>query len=225
VDDYPHQFSGGMRQRALIAMALALRPQLVIADEPTTALDATVQAQVLDLLLRLQQEIGMALILITHDLGVVAQVADDVVVMYAGTVVERAERRTLFYHHHHPYTLGLLGSVPAAQAVARRRRLEPIPGQPPSLINPPDGCGFHPRCRFAMDRCRLEAPPLRVVAREGLEGEGHGHVSACFLGPRLTGPFADPARLAYAAEHRASVRSSSADDPSHGSSGGSRRTA
>ncbi len=196
VDDYPHQFSGGMRQRALIAMALALHPDLVIADEPTTALDATVQAQILDLLARLQQELGMALVLVTHDLGVVAGVADDVAVMYAGTVVERADRRTLFYRQHHPYTRGLLGSIPAVQAEGEGHRLEPIPGQPPSLISPPRGCAFHPRCRFVMDRCSVDVPPLRPV------GGGAGHVSACFLSQRLLGLAADTARLAEAEQHR-----------------------
>jgi peptide/nickel transport system ATP-binding protein len=200
VDDYPHQFSGGMRQRALIAMALALRPDLLIADEPTTALDATVQAQILDLLGHLQQEFGTALVLVTHDLGVVAEVADDVVVMYAGTVVERADRRTLFYRQHHPYTRGLLGSIPAMETGASPgsggRRLVPIAGQPPSLISPPRGCPFHPRCRFVMDRCIVDPPPLRPV------GGGASHVSACFLDARLLGPAVDDARLAQAWAHR-----------------------
>jgi oligopeptide/dipeptide ABC transporter ATP-binding protein len=172
IDDYPHQFSGGMRQRVMIAMALALGPDLVIADEPTTALDTTVQAQILDLLHRLQQELGMALIIITHDLGVVAQTADEVQVMYAGRIAETADRRTIFYRAHHPYTLGLLGSVPSA---AGQGRLTPIAGQPPSPIRLPSGCPFHPRCAYRMDRCTAEEPPLLTV------GGGPGHRSACWL--------------------------------------------
>ncbi|MEZ0092666.1 ABC transporter ATP-binding protein [Streptacidiphilus sp. EB129] len=179
VDDYPHQFSGGMRQRALIAMALALDPALVIADEPTTALDATVQAQILDLLTRLQREMGMALIMITHDLGVIAGMADQVLVMYAGRAVEVADRRTAYYQPHHPYTKGLLESIPSSSGA--RGRLRPIPGQPPSLIRLPGGCPFHPRCTFAMDRCRSEEPPLLPVAG------GTGHRSACWLPPDLIG--------------------------------------
>ncbi|MEY9873414.1 peptide/nickel transport system ATP-binding protein [Streptacidiphilus sp. MAP12-33] len=179
VDDYPHQFSGGMRQRALIAMALALEPQLVIADEPTTALDATVQAQILDLLLRLQQENGMALIMITHDLGVIAGLADDVLVMYAGRAAERADRRGLYYRAHHPYTNGLLESIPSSSAAGTR--LRPIAGQPPSLIRLPSGCAFHPRCEFAMDRCRTEQPDLAPV------DDGGRHTSACWLPGHLVG--------------------------------------
>ena len=172
VDDYPHQFSGGMRQRAMIAMALALNPKLIIADEPTTALDATVQAQILDLMVRLQRELDTALIMITHDLGVIADLADDVMVMYAGKPVEHTDRRTLYYRPHHPYTTGLLRSIPSG-AGARGGRLVPIAGQPPSLINPPSGCSFHPRCPYVMDRCRTDEPPLRPV--------GPGHASACWL--------------------------------------------
>jgi oligopeptide/dipeptide ABC transporter ATP-binding protein len=171
--DYPHQFSGGMRQRVMIAMAVALNPRLLIADEPTTALDATVQAQILALLQRLQREMDMALILITHDLGVVAEVADEVLVMYGGRAVEVADRRTAYYLPHHPYTLGLLGSLP--QPGGRGQRLRPIPGQPPSLVRPPSGCPFHPRCTYAMPRCRVEEPPLRDVAGD------RGHRSACWL--------------------------------------------
>jgi peptide/nickel transport system ATP-binding protein len=178
VDDYPHQFSGGMRQRVMIAMALALNPELVIADEPTTALDATVQAQILDLLLRLQRELGMALIIITHDLGVIAQMADEVMVMYAGRAAETADRRTLYYRAHHPYTLGLLASVPSA---AGGGRLNPIPGTPPSPIRLPAGCPFRPRCAYAMDRCAVEEPDLMPVAG------GPGHLSACWLPPGLIG--------------------------------------
>jgi peptide/nickel transport system ATP-binding protein len=171
-DDYPHLFSGGMRQRVMIAMAMALDPALLIADEPTTALDVTVQAQVLRVISDLQREFGTAVVLITHDLGVVAAVADNVVVMYAGVVMERAGRRTLFYRYHHPYTEGLLSSLPSEQA---RRRLRPIRGQPPSLIRLPTGCPFHPRCPYAFDRCRSEVPPLRPVHGDGTHG------SACWL--------------------------------------------
>ena len=152
--DYPHQFSGGMRQRAMIAMALSLSPKMIIADEPTTALDATVQAQILDLLLRLQQDSGTALIMITHDLGVVADIADDVLVMYAGRAAEVASKRDIFYRPHHPYTKGLLESIPNSSAGAER--LRPITGQPPSLINLPSGCAFHPRCAYVMDKCLTE---------------------------------------------------------------------
>ena len=171
--EYPHQFSGGMRQRVMIAMALSLSPQLIIADEPTTALDATVQAQILDLLLRLQQDSGTALIMITHDLGVVADIADDVLVMYAGRAAEVAGKRDIFYRPHHPYTKGLLESIPNSSAAAGR--LRPIPGQPPSLINLAAGCAFHPRCGYVMDRCLAEEPRLVPV------GEAGFHRSACWL--------------------------------------------
>ena len=173
VDDYPHQFSGGMRQRAMIAMAMALNPALLIADEPTTALDVTVQAQVLQVINRLQQEFGTAVILITHDLGVIADVADDVVVMYGGMVMEQADRMTLFKTFHHPYTEGLLQSLPAYGE--ERTRLRSIPGQPPSPINPPPGCPFVPRCPYVMDRCRVQMPPLAGV------GDEVDHLSACWL--------------------------------------------
>ena len=164
VDDYPHQFSGGMRQRAMIAMAMALNPALLIADEPTTALDVTVQAQVLRVIGRLQEMFGTAVILITHDLGVIADVADEVLVMYGGKVMEHADRRTLFYAIHHPYTEGLLHSLPAYGG--ERERLRPIPGQPPSLLDPPPGCPFAPRCPYVMDRCRTEMPPLDPAGDE-----------------------------------------------------------
>jgi oligopeptide/dipeptide ABC transporter ATP-binding protein len=177
-DDYPHQFSGGMRQRAMIAMALALQPKLVIADEPTTALDATVQAQILDLMLRLQREFDTALIMITHDLGVIADLADDVVVMYGGKPVEHADRRTLYYRQHHPYTKGLLESVPGSSGA--KGRLKPIPGQPPSLIRPPAGCSFHPRCEYVMARCRVEEPPLLDVSTT-VGARSGSHTSACWL--------------------------------------------
>jgi oligopeptide/dipeptide ABC transporter ATP-binding protein len=173
VNDYPHQFSGGMRQRAMIAMALSLSPKLIIADEPTTALDATVQAQILDLLLRLQQESGTALIMITHDLGVVADIADDVMVMYAGRAAETASKHDIFYQPHHPYTKGLLESIPSSSAAVER--LKPIIGQPPSLIRLPSGCAFHPRCAYVMDRCLTEEPKLVAVGSVG------AHRSACFL--------------------------------------------
>jgi peptide/nickel transport system ATP-binding protein len=173
VDDYPHQFSGGMRQRAMIAMAMALNPKLLIADEPTTALDVTVQAQVLQVMKTLQEEFGTAIIMITHDLGVIADFADDVIVMYAGAVMERADRRTIFYENHHPYTEGLLQSLPAYGD--ERERLLPIAGQPPSLINLPTGCPFHPRCPYVMDRCRTDVPELAPVNGDVT------HLSACWL--------------------------------------------
>jgi oligopeptide/dipeptide ABC transporter ATP-binding protein len=173
VNDYPHQFSGGMRQRAIIAMALSLSPRMIIADEPTTALDATVQAQILDLLLKLQEESNTALIMITHDMGVVADIADDVMVMYAGRAAERATKQDIFYAPHHPYTKGLLESIPNSSA--RSERLKPITGQPPSLIRLPSGCKFHPRCGYVMDRCLTEEPDLRPVGEDGF------HASACWL--------------------------------------------
>lgn len=173
VDDFPHQFSGGMRQRAMIAMAMALNPALLIADEPTTALDVTVQAQVLRVIERLQSEFGTAVIMITHDLGVIAEVADDVAVMYAGAIMESAPRDTLFYENHHPYTEGLLRSLPAYGD--ERERLHPIKGQPPSLISLPSGCKFHPRCPYAFDRCFREEPPLDPV------GGDPDHKSSCWL--------------------------------------------
>ena len=171
IDDYPHQFSGGMRQRVMIAMALINEPDLVIADEPTTALDVTTQAQILDLLQRLQAAYGMAIVLITHDLGIVAEVADEIVVMYGGQVVEHGAVGDIFYRPRHPYTWGLLGSLPRLDVDLER--LRQIPGQPPSLLNPPPGCRFHPRCAYAMDICRTKAPTLDVVA--GV------HTQRCFL--------------------------------------------
>ncbi len=163
IDDYPHQFSGGMRQRLIIAMALSVDPDLVIADEPTTALDVTVEAQILALLKTLQQEKGIGLILITHSMGVVAEVADRVAVMYAGKVVETGPVGDLFEHPAHPYTMGLLGSIPRA---AVGERLIPIPGQPPDLARIPKGCAFHPRCPFAREVCRAETPVLQSFAEE-----------------------------------------------------------
>ncbi|QKV92741.1 ABC transporter ATP-binding protein [Streptomyces sp. NA02950] len=163
VDDYPHQFSGGMRQRAMIAMSLVCNPDLLIADEPTTALDVTVQAQILDLLKDLQQEFGSAIILITHDLGVVANTADDLLVMYAGRAVERGTVREVLRAPRHPYTWGLLGSMPRLSSDVDEP-LSPIPGTPPSLLSPPPGCPFHPRCAFTGEvdgeRCRTERPVL-----------------------------------------------------------------
>ncbi|GAA4070112.1 ABC transporter ATP-binding protein [Streptomyces shaanxiensis] len=173
VDDYPHQFSGGMRQRAMIAMALACDPDLLIADEPTTALDVTVQAQILDLLKDLQQEFGSAIIMITHDLGVVANMADDILVMYAGRAVERGTVREVLKSPQHPYTWGLLGSMPRLTSDVDEP-LVPIPGSPPSLLNPPSGCAFHPRCGFAEEvpggRCSSERPLL-----------AQGRAAACHL--------------------------------------------
>jgi peptide/nickel transport system ATP-binding protein len=173
LDDYPHQFSGGMRQRVMIAMALVNNPDLLIADEPTTALDVTTQAQILNLMNKLQEEFGSAIIIITHDLGVVAEVADEVVVMYAAEVVEKAPVERLFKRPHMPYTWGLLGSLPRLDASVER--LVQIQGQPPSLLNPPKGCRFHPRCPYVMNICKVENPPLRPVPDEP------EHLDACHL--------------------------------------------
>ncbi len=169
---YPHQYSGGMAQRAMIAMALACKPRLLIADEPTTALDVTVQAQILALLKQLTRETNSALVLITHDLGVVARYADRVVVMYGGRIVETAPARELYARPRHPYTRGLMDSIPRLDDVASKR-LVPIAGQPPDLANLPPGCAFAPRCKHAMDRCRTERPALEPV--------GERHLKACFL--------------------------------------------
>ena len=171
--EHPHRLSGGMRQRAMIAMALACEPRLLIADEPTTALDVTIQAQILDLMRTLQAETGTAIILITHDLGVVAEVADEVVVMYAGRVVERAPVRALFDLPQHPYTVGLLGSIPRLDLP--RTRLAAIEGQVPDPLRRGAGCGFATRCPFADGRCHAEAPPLREVDLQ--------HQSACWKAP------------------------------------------
>jgi peptide/nickel transport system ATP-binding protein len=174
VHDYPHQFSGGMRQRVMIAMALVCRPQLLIADEPTTALDVTIQAQILDLLLDMKSRFGMSVMLITHAMGVVAETAQRVVVMYAGKVVEQATVEELFAHPHHPYTQGLIRSIPRMdKRTAGRTRLSQIPGTVPSLLDPPPGCRFADRCAFVRDVCRAEPPPLREIAP--------GHKSACVL--------------------------------------------
>jgi peptide/nickel transport system ATP-binding protein len=163
VDDYPHQFSGGMRQRVMIAMALVNNPDLLIADEPTTALDVTTQAQILALLKRLQDEFGSAIIFITHDLGVVAETADEVAVMYAGQIVEQAPAAELFAAPRHPYTWGLLRSMPRLDA-APGAALVPIPGRPPSLVRPPSGCRFHPRCPYVRERHRTVDPALEPLA-------------------------------------------------------------
>ena len=186
-DEYPHKLSGGMRQRAMIAMALACSPRLLIADEPTTALDVTIQAQILALMRTLQDETGTAIILITHDLGVVAEVADDVLVMYLGRVVERAPVRALFETPQHPYTIGLLGSIPRMDLP--RERLAAIEGQVPNPLSRPSGCSFSDRCPFADAHCREAEPPLREIDA--------GHESACWKAPL------DPAVLMPA--HRESV--------------------
>jgi peptide/nickel transport system ATP-binding protein len=174
VHDYPHQFSGGMRQRVMIAMALSCKPRLLIADEPTTALDVTIQAQILDLLAELKAEFGMAVMLITHAMGVVAEVAQRVVVMYAGKVVEEAPVGELFAHPRHPYTQGLIRSIPRIDTAAvEKARLETIPGVVPKLIAPAEGCRFAARCKYAMPECTQATPALRMV--------GPGHRAACIL--------------------------------------------
>jgi peptide/nickel transport system ATP-binding protein len=173
VDDFPHQFSGGMRQRAMIAMALACNPAILIADEPTTALDMTIQAQIIELIARLKDDFDSSVILITHDLGVVADIADEIVVMYAGRIVERAATRALFYDPQMPYTWGLLGSIPRLDR-PRPERLHAIAGAPPSLIDPPAGCSFRPRCPHAFDPCSGE-PALEQRV------ETPGHVDRCWL--------------------------------------------
>src|SRR5213595_872449 len=173
IDDYPHQFSGGMRQRVMIAMALVNDPDLLIADEPTTALDVTTQAQILNLMKRLQEDFGSAIVIITHDLGVVAETADDVVVMYAAEVVEQGPVNQIFSRPHMPYTWGLLGSLPRLDL--ETERLVQITGQPPSLLRPPAGCRFHPRCPYVMDVCKQTDPPLKPVTGD------IDHYAACHL--------------------------------------------
>jgi peptide/nickel transport system ATP-binding protein len=177
-DEHPHQFSGGMRQRAMIAMSLVCNPQLLIADEPTTALDVTVQAQILDLMRDLQREFGSAIIIITHDLGVVAEISDDILVMYGGRCVEYGSVRDILLRPNHPYAWGLLTSMPRMDGDVNER-LRAIPGSPPSLINLPSGCAFHPRCTYSDrvpgDRCTTEVPELRTAA------QGGDHVMACHL--------------------------------------------
>ncbi|MEZ4634085.1 MAG: ABC transporter ATP-binding protein [Caldilineaceae bacterium] len=172
LDDYPHQFSGGMRQRVMIAMGLSCNPQLLIADEPTTALDVTIQAQIVDLVERLKEELGMAIIWITHDLGVVAGMADRVIVMYSGFIVEEAQVDALYAQPRHPYTLGLLRSIPRLD-LGRQKRLIPIEGLPPDLLDPPSHCPFAPRCPFQIEKCWQENPTLMDV--------GAGHRSACWV--------------------------------------------
>jgi oligopeptide/dipeptide ABC transporter ATP-binding protein len=185
-DQYPHEYSGGMRQRGMIAMAIANSPSILIADEPTTALDVTIQAQIIEVLKTAQQETHAATILITHDLGLIAELADRVVVMYAGRVVEMGDVYTIFNEPRHPYTLGLMKSL--AKLDSDQEWLEPIPGQPPSLISPPPGCAFHPRCQLSQgrSRCRTEVPPLRQV------GSGE-HLSACHFAEELAGATAPAA--------------------------------
>lgn len=179
VNEYPHQMSGGMRQRVMIAMALSCGPKLLIADEPTTALDVTIQAQILDLMRKLQREIGMSILFITHDLGVVAEIADRVVVMYAGRAVEEADVQTIFAEPQMPYTLGLLNSIPRVDKAAEHQdRLQAIPGNVPNPLYLPEGCAFHTRCRFAIDACTDEIPPL--------EDTGGGHMVRCIRWDDLT---------------------------------------
>jgi peptide/nickel transport system ATP-binding protein len=178
LDDYPHQFSGGMRQRVMIAMSLINNPDLLIADEPTTALDVTTQAQILNLMNELQRDFGSAIILITHDLGVVAETADDVLVMYAAKAIEQGDYSDIFYRPRHPYTWGLLSSLPR---LALGAELKPIPGSPPSLLRPPPGCRFHLRCAYAFDRCRTDVPPL-IPAQDDAD-----HLDACHLDEQAKG--------------------------------------
>jgi oligopeptide/dipeptide ABC transporter ATP-binding protein len=173
---YPHHFSGGMRQRMMIAMALACNPKLILADEPTTALDVTIQAQILELMKDLARRLGVAMLIITHNLGVVARYADRVNVMYAGRIIERASAAELYANPRHPYTLGLLRSVPRLDE-PRRARLDPIQGQPPDLTRLPPGCSFGPRCAFRVERCALESPPLRPLEA--------AHLTACWEAERL----------------------------------------
>jgi oligopeptide transport system ATP-binding protein len=172
LDDYPHQFSGGMRQRVMIAMALSCMPQILIADEPTTALDVTIQAQIVDLVKKLRDDLGMAVVWITHDLGVVARLVQHVIVMYAGYIIERSPVDDLYTHPSHPYTRGLLGSLPRLDET-ERVRLVSISGAPPDLVDQPQGCPFLPRCTFRIDRCKTENPPLIPV--------GPAHETACWV--------------------------------------------
>lgn len=178
-DDYPHQFSGGMRQRVMIAMALSCNPRVLIADEPTTALDVTIQAQIIELVKRLRDDIGMAIIWITHDLGIVAGLAEKVIVMYAGYIVERASVKDVYGDPRHPYTIGLLGSLPRLDET-RKRRLFSMRGLPPDLIDLQPGCPFAPRCDYVIDRCREETPPLELI--------NLGHEIACWVDVRSSHP-------------------------------------
>jgi oligopeptide/dipeptide ABC transporter ATP-binding protein len=188
VRQYPHEFSGGMRQRAMIAMAIANDPDLLVADEPTTALDVTIQAQIMAVLERAQEATGAAIVLITHDLGVVAGTADRVMVMYAGRAAETGTIFDVFGHSRHPYTLGLLASLPRLDDTGRER-LVPIPGSPPSMVHPPPGCAFNPRCPYAQALCRVEMPVLRPI-------EGTGQCSACHFAEDLDPEGQDTARPA-----------------------------
>jgi oligopeptide/dipeptide ABC transporter ATP-binding protein len=172
---YPHELSGGMRQRVMIAMAMAAKPRMLIADEPTTALDVTTQAQILELLLQLRREHDMAVVLVSHDFGVIAQVCDRVAVMYGGHIVETGSLQTIYHRPEHPYTRALLESVPALESAGRRVRRQAIPGQPPELSEPPEGCVFRPRCRFARESCRTVSMALEPVAA--------GHATACPVRP------------------------------------------
>jgi oligopeptide/dipeptide ABC transporter ATP-binding protein len=174
--DYPHQLSGGMRQRVMIAIALSCNPKLILADEPTTALDVTIQAQILELMRDLSKKFGVAMMIITHNLGVVARYADRVYVMYAGKVIESASAKEIYRNPRHPYTLGLLRSVPRLDQ-PRKAKLDPIEGQPPDLWNLPGGCSFRPRCNFSIERCAQEIPPLQDV--------GNDHQSACWVADSL----------------------------------------
>jgi oligopeptide transport system ATP-binding protein len=185
IDDYPHQFSGGMRQRVMIAMALSCQPEVLIADEPTTALDVTIQAQTLELVKELQTTQGTAVILITHSLGVVASVCDRVLVMYAGKIAEEAAVGALFERPQHPYTLGLLQSIPRWDEDAHGP-LKAIIGQPPNMLRPPSGCEFHPRCPFVLDKCRTESPPLEKAV--------HGGRKACWVAVESTQPASEAAQ-------------------------------
>ncbi len=179
LSQYPHHFSGGMRQRVMIAMALCCEPELIIADEPTTALDVTIQAQILELMKDLTRRLGVALIIITHNLGVVARYADRVHVMYAGKIIEQGTARQIYHEPGHPYTIGLLHSVPRLDQ-PRKEKLDPIEGQPPDLARLDEGCAFRPRCRYAVERCATEIPPLEEL--------GDGHYSACWEKDKLPQP-------------------------------------
>ncbi|MFQ6077893.1 MAG: ABC transporter ATP-binding protein [Thermodesulfobacteriota bacterium] len=177
LSQYPHQFSGGMRQRMMIAMALSCRPKLILADEPTTALDVTIQAQILELLKGLSRRFGVAIIIITHNLGIVARYADRVNMMYAGRLIERGTCKEIYHNPRHPYTIGLLRSVPRLDQ-PRKAKLDPIEGQPPEMTNLPPICSFLARCKFAIDRCTKEAPPLMIA--------GEDHLSACWVAEQLS---------------------------------------
>ena len=183
VRQYPHQFSGGMRQRVMIAIALSCNPRLIIADEPTTALDVTIQAQILELMKNLSSEYGVSLIIITHNLGVVARYADRVNIMYAGKIIERGSAYDIYRNPSHPYTVGLLNSVPRLD-LPRTEKLDPIEGQPPDLGNLPEGCSFRDRCRYSIDRCATEPPPLEIV--------DDGHMSACYVAKELAAAAKEP---------------------------------